>query len=459
MTAAPFKDSDGFEKDRVLDALARDFNVAQFVGFAPDLSIRFSRVRGFEPNARFEGPDSAVRALLRASEEKSVNLRSYTPHQPRSRRFVYGVRSAEEASAALRSLAAEGLFVVVNETVDVHDGGVSGAAAGAVVEFAPDDTPRCVEQPGVATLDRETAVELLKTVYGVDVSLATPKNRRVEFSLHPRRRGVRGEHVLVWESEPFDASTPFDRAPTWPNRFSRFLGDKAFGLLVASVVGLPVPRTTVIARRVRPFSFGIETGSTESWLRTCPNTQEPGRFTTLRGYADPFRLLMEEDPDGDRIASVLSQQAVDAAWSGAALTSKTGGLVVEAVRGSGDAFMLGRTAPEAPPPEVARRVQDLWATAKRAFGPVRFEWADDGGRAWILQLHSGASDSEGDVIVSGDADGFERFDASLGLENLRAFVESLPARRGVVLRGDVGLTSHLADVLRKAKVPSRIERT
>ena len=49
-------------------------------------------------------------------------------------------------------LAGEGYLTIVNETIDIHDGGISGVALAGIVEFAPDDTPRAVEQPGVAAL-------------------------------------------------------------------------------------------------------------------------------------------------------------------------------------------------------------------------------------------------------------------------------------------------------------------
>jgi glutathione synthase/RimK-type ligase-like ATP-grasp enzyme len=55
----------------------------------------------------------------------------------------------------------------------------------------------------------------------------------------------------------------------WPNRFSSILGDKAYGLLMANLAGVPVPRTLVIGRRIAPFTFGDVTGSFEFWTRTC----------------------------------------------------------------------------------------------------------------------------------------------------------------------------------------------
>ena len=92
---------------------------------------------------------------------------------------------------------------------------------------------------------------LLGTVYGFTPDLDGRPGERVEFSLHPLAAGVRQTHTIVWEREPVDAG-PLTAGPTWPNRFSRFLGDKAFGLLVADLLGLPVPATTAVGRRVAP---------------------------------------------------------------------------------------------------------------------------------------------------------------------------------------------------------------
>ena len=82
----------------------------------------------------------------------------------------------------------------------------------------------------------------------------------------------------------------------WPNAFSRRLGDKAFGLLIAHLVGLNVPRATVVSRWVAPFTFGDSTGTGEIWMRTCPTEPVPGYFSTRFGWTDPVRLLEAEDP-------------------------------------------------------------------------------------------------------------------------------------------------------------------
>lgn len=106
-------------------------------------------VAGLDPNVRFGTAAETVATLLKTSSGESVNVRSYEPESPRSREFVYGLRNVEDAIATIDRLAAEGLHLIVNETIDVSDGGVSGVAYGDVLEFAPDDTPRCVEKPGV----------------------------------------------------------------------------------------------------------------------------------------------------------------------------------------------------------------------------------------------------------------------------------------------------------------------
>jgi hypothetical protein len=96
----------------------------------------------------------------------------------------------------------------------------------------------------------------------------------------------------------------------WPNRFSRFIGDKPFGLLIADLLGLPVPKATVVGRRVAQLRFGRPTGGGEAWIRTCPTVQVPGKFTTQRGRRDPLESIASEDPNGrsDSIHSCSSRR-------------------------------------------------------------------------------------------------------------------------------------------------------
>jgi hypothetical protein len=450
----------GHFKDAILDGLARRANVAQFVSFGSDLVQRFGWVRGREPNLSFPSPETAVQALLAASPEGRVNVRSYLPESPQGSEFLYARADAEEIVAELRRLAADGLYTIVNETIDVQDGGVSGVAFGGVVEFAPGGTPRIVEEADAASLPRQLGLRILETVYGFALDLPGPVEARVEFSLHPLRRGVRHGHWVVWEIEepgpPPDAPTPPDI--TWPNRFSRFVGDKAFGLLVADALGLPVPRTQVIPRGCPPFAFGRETGCAETWIRTCPREQVPGLFTTRRGWLDPFHLLQEEDPEGTRISSILAQAGVEAQYSGALVSQPDGELLIEGVAGTGDLFMTGHRAPEDLPAEVRDAVCDLYHRAVDLLGPVRFEWVYDGVTVWVLQLHRGAAVSSGRVVHPGDASHYHVFPVTEGIEALRTLIGRVQGTgEGIVLAGRVGITSHLGDLLRRARIPSRIE--
>jgi hypothetical protein len=449
-----------FRKDRSLDELARVGNVAQFVSFAAERgqpAQQFSRVAGYEPNHIFATNRAAIASLLSSSPDGTINLRSFTLDSPRSRDFHYGIADIEEAHAIAERMVSDGLFVIANETVDIHDGGVSGVVQGGVIEFAPDDTPRCVEKEGAASLAIEYGRSIIRRVYGVELDLIDAGKGRLEFSVHPKPRGWKKTHTLMWEYEASD-SAPQRSNLVWPNSFSRHIGDKVFGLLVADAMNLPVPKTTVIARRVAPFSFGWPTGSFEVWTRTCPIEQEPGRFTTVKGWIDPFKLLSIEDSNDQAIASVLSQAAVRARFSGAAIADRDGMPLIEGVRGEGDRFMRGERNPENLPEEIVADVEKIYVEAVSAIGAVRFEWVHDGERVWIVQLHKGGTSSTVTTLVPGEAAEWVVFRASQGLEALRSFLARLPDDVGVRIEGEIGLTSHLADLLRKTKRPARISR-
>lgn len=444
-------------KDQSLDTLALTGNVAQFVSFEPTgggLKQRFCRVHGFEPNHQFDSATTALRTLLAKSVDGTINLRSFTPGNPRSREFVYGLANVDDAERVLARLATEGLFVIANETVDIADGGVSGVSQGDIIEFAPDDTPRCVEKPGACALPREWALKLLSTVYGFAPEIGDVREGRVEFSIHPRKRGWKNTNTLLWEFESL-ADDSYHASIAWPNRFSRHIGDKAFGLLIAERLGMKVPRTIVVGRRVAPFSFGQPTGSHEVWTRTCPVEPEPGRYTTVKGWADPFKLIASEDTESS-IASVLCQDAVPAYFSGAAVVTIEGKLVAEGRCGEGDGLMLGKDKPEPLPHSVKESVNHAFEMISHRLGPVRFEWVHDGSDIWIVQLHKGQTASSSTVLVPGDAERWHSFDPHDGLESLRTFLDSLQRGDGIKIVGEIGLTSHLADLVRKANHPARI---
>jgi hypothetical protein len=441
-------------KDARLDQLATFGNVAQFVSFGPDLRQRFSRISGFEPNHRFSGAPLAVTTLLDHSPERRINIRSFKPDDPQGHEFIYGIDLVDTAEQEIRRLTTSGLFVIVNETVDVNDGGVSGVAHGNVVEFAPGATPRVVETGKVVSVSRNVGERLLQAVYGFIPGLPKQADLRIEFSIHPIRRGFAHEHTIIWELQevPIEHLRPI---PKWPNAFSEFIGDKAFGLLLAGAVGLRVPRTTVLCRNIAPFTFGASTGSDVKWLRTCPRTPEPGFFPTVRGWTDPFELM--QAVGHERLSSVLIQDEVLALSSGALLTDRHEQPIIEGVSGFGDDFMLGRVGPAQLDARLVDRLEELHATLLGHVGAIRAEWAFDGGTIWVIQLQQEAAVSSGLTIVPGEVESECEFDVSLGLSGLHELVELIKGRPvGIKLLGNVGMTSHIADVLRRYKVPSRI---
>jgi len=449
----------GHFKDDVLDRLALTANVAQFISFSSgsDPAIRHTRIHDPPSGRAFPSLEAAIQALLDRCVDPSVNVRSFLPDQPKANEFLYGLRDVDHAAATVRRLASQGLFTIVNETIDVNDGGVSGVAYAGLMEFAPGDTPRCVEKPGTATLPRPLGLRVLETIYGFRPALDYEDRFRVEFSVHPLKRGVRHDHTVVWEMEPAEPIL-LDAIISWPNRFSRLIGDKAFGLLIADTLGFPVPTTTVVSRGVGPFRIGRPTGSAEIWIRTCPIEQIPGRFTTRRGWLDPFELLASEDPDGVTIASVLAQEGVEARYAGATLAGGDADIIVEGTKGTGEEFMQGQVGPETLPSAIVSDVLAMYREVASCLGPVRFEWAHDGSTCWILQLHHGGTETTGRVIYPGEFSVEHRFPVEHGLEALRTLVGRLQGTgEGIVLEGLVGVTSHFGDVLRRARVSSRIE--
>jgi hypothetical protein len=133
-----------------------------------------------------------------------------------------------------------------------------------------------------------------------------------------------------------------------------------------------------------------------------------------------------------------------------------GTLTIEGTSGEGEAFMKGEAGPERLPDNVVAAVDELNRRATASLGPVRFEWVYDGHSVWIVQLHRGATQSTAAVLVPGNAEHWVHFDVSAGLEELRFTVSRLDPGAGLILRGDVGLTSHVADVIRRAGVPAKI---
>jgi len=454
-------------KDEILNNLANDTNIAQFVSFSPgqELKLRFARIIGINPDKNFSSNREAIKALLNRAEDGLVNIRTFKSNQPKGGEFFYGKSDPDEILSILSLQASKGLHTIVNETIDINDGGVSGVFFANIIEFAPFDTPKCVDKAGVCSLPRTMAMHVLESVYGFRPALNYNASTRIEFSIHPKKRGLHKDHTIIWEKEEV-GTIPTTASIIWPNGFSQMIGDKVFGLLITDAVGLPVPQGTVIPRSIAPFSLGRATEKWNTWIRTCPRTRAPGKYPTISGWEDPFEFMKANNHDSDsddykNIASLLIQDGVYAEYSGSLISRVGKDPLIEGVRGRGDDFMVGNAKPEKLPKEVIDAVKKQHEKAYSTLGPIEMEWVYDGLVLWILQLHLLKEEItiEKDIIYPGKSESFQIFHTNHGLESLRALISEIKGTsHGIILRGDVGITSHFGDLLRSAKIPSRIER-
>ena len=441
-------------KDELLWSASKQFNVAQFASFGPREidQARHHRIRSV--GERRLALVEATTLLADRAMTRTVNVRTFLANGKRGNPFHYGLAPNQAADIAIDACQA-GFYVILNETIDVKDGGVSGVRLGGVTELAPGGTPRVVEGEDVFSSADSIADRIVEAIYGTRIpTVVGSTGWRVEFSIHPEPVGYRGETSVVWEIER-QPPVALSANLRWPNRMSRHVGDKAFGLLVAEALGDLVPATLVLARDVPPFRFGDRTNTGRRWLRTSPREFAAGIFTTSKGWTDPYRLLAKEDPSGHEIASVLVQDAVDAVWSGAARTDGAG-IVVEGVRGQGDRFMLGVESPDELPPSVASGVHDLVESLSQVLGEVRIEWVADRDRVWLLQLNQTSPVKPTSAMNEGEPDDWIEFDPQEGLGRLRQIIEDALSRAvGIHVTSNVGLTSHVGDLVRRAGVPTR----
>ena len=62
------------------------------------------------------------------------------------------------------------------------------------------------------------------------------------------------------------------------------------------------------------------------------------------------------------------------------------------------------------------------------------------------------------MIYPGTPPSYQRFEVERGLEALRDLITHVQGKdEGIILVADVGVTSYFGDVLRRAKIPSRVE--
>lgn len=460
-------------KDEKLNDLITNekVNIAQFVSFEPDLKLepRFIHINSFKDKKSISRKD-VLKELILSAGSRSVNIRSFSPKVMKGNRLVIGkgIEDLDEILDIIKENSLEGKYSIVNENIDINDGGVSGVILGDVVEFSPEDTPKCVEKDGVCSLPKDIAFKVLNNVYGFYPDIKFEPNYRIEFSIHPSRQGIKREHTIVWEYEHYD-NIEYERKISWPNKFSRFIGDKVFGLLIANALGIKVPKTTVISRKIAPFSFGIETGLKEKWIRTCPIIKEPGKYYTGMNWCDPFELMNKEETKGKdeiNIASIICQEAVEPLYSGGAIIKeKEENDIIEGVLGRGDNFMVGEQSKEELPKEViakVRQLNDHLRNDYRKIGEVSIEWVYDGKDVWVVQLNQlkrKDNNLDKSIIVNGSPLYYEDFFVTEGLDALRKKIGELKDQNiGIKLIGNIGVTSHFGDLLRLDNIPSILKR-
>lgn len=458
-------------KDEKLNVLISNniANIAQYISIEPNsgLKAKFVHISGLS-NKENMSTKELIKKLIETAPSKSVNIRSFSSSARKGNTLILNrkIEDIDDILSTIDTNSQMGKYSIINENISIHDGGVSGVVLGNIIEFCPDDTPKCVDKDGVCSLPRELGMKILNTVYGFSPVLKFDANFRIEFSIHPSRQGVKKEHTIIWEYEYYK-KIESEAKISWPNRFSKFIGDKVFGLLIADALGLMVPKTTVVSRKIAPFSFGRETGLFEKWIRTCPITKEPGKYYSGMNWMDPFVLMNQEEAKGENdinIASLLSQDAVEAIYSGASfirLNDKED--LIEGVKGRGDKFMLGKQNNESLPVNVidaVRNINDQLRIFHNELGDVSIEWVFDGLNVWVVQLNQLKIEYPNNgvgsqIIVSGTPTHYEKFFVKDGLDELRSRIDYHKDKNiGIELIGNVGLTSHFGDLLRLVNIPA-----
>lgn len=463
-------------KSEILNNLSLEGrNVAQFISLNEKDKVEFVHIRDRETQS--DRLEPLIKELIEKAFSKCVNIRTFKEGSTKSNNFHFAKTNVKEIISIINEEISQGFFVIVNENIDTHDGGVSGVILNGRIEFSPQDTPRCVEKEGVCSLPLNIGNKMLKSIYDIDVASyldsigVDHRNTRVEFSIHPIKQGVHQERVIIWELEKVEEQEEINKIHTFPNRFSKFLGEKAYGLVLAEALGIKIPKSIIISKEVSPFILGENIEGSEKWLRTAPRIKMGGYFETIKGYENVFSFLQTEEEKmegGDNLGSIISQDGVNALYSGACLVNKDK-IIIEGTNGEGDKFMVGEHDNDLP-----QRIKDIVTNYINSLSQLRkllksftFEWVYDGEEVWLVQLNQNTIESTSTSIVPfvvGEIDDWIEFDVQDGLESLRTIIDTLghpdidngKQTIGIKVLGDVGITSHIGDVLRANKIPSYI---
>ncbi len=351
--------------------------------------------------------------------------------------------------------------MIINELIDIYDGGFSGVIFNGLIEFSHNNTPRCVDKGTFCSMPLRTGLDLMTKILDRDSRMTFERNNRIEFSFHPREEGILLHNFVIWDLSKFKSSFPnYESIKTfWPNPISELVGDKVFGLFLANSYKYDVPFSKVTLRDGREFSFGKKTSTLEQWTRSCPANYEPGKLPTKKGQLD-FNSWFDEYSN---LSSVIIQDSVESEFSGCFLI-ESNSYVVEGVKGFGDRLMNGTEAPQ-PLPEILRnRIEKLAKKLLGNFGPARVEWAADKEKIWILQVNLNqikfkANEYNQFVIYNQikKISNYIEFKTNRGLSEFRKFLNDLDSKKnGVILVGNIGVTSHFGDLLRRKRINSYI---
>ena len=117
-------------------------NIARFISVSPENKIRHVWID--ENYISSTDLKENIINLINISSSKSVNIRSFSEESVKGNRFVYGkkLEDIDEIMQIINENCVDGKYSIINETIDVNDGGVSGVIMGNIIEFSPNDTPR-----------------------------------------------------------------------------------------------------------------------------------------------------------------------------------------------------------------------------------------------------------------------------------------------------------------------------
>lgn len=112
-------------------------NIARYISISPDMSIRYINI---DKDYVYKGDlKECILDLIKVSNSKSVNIRSFSIESMKGHSLVYGKQANEidEILNIIQKNCNENKYSIINETIDVNDGGVSGVILGNIIEFAP----------------------------------------------------------------------------------------------------------------------------------------------------------------------------------------------------------------------------------------------------------------------------------------------------------------------------------